>query len=151
MGFDFIAVSQYLTEQPKKIAEKIVQSKGKRFADTKLFDSDDYDEFLNFWIYGNREKLREITVDYEFWKLREEWESKRKIGWQDSRDRNEVERLNKFTVCWEVMERLDFRGLQEAIQALERAEAMGENALSADENQLFEGIAQIFAANKLDA
>ena len=61
LGFEFIYVSQYLSEEPKKISEKIVQSKVKRFGDLKLRDSYDYDEFLRFWIYADREKLREIT------------------------------------------------------------------------------------------
>ncbi len=37
LGFDFIAVSRYLTVEPKSIAERIVQGKIKRIEDKKKF------------------------------------------------------------------------------------------------------------------
>ncbi len=62
VGFDFIQVSLHLTEEPRKIAEKILQSKVRRFADSNLVNSDDYDEFLRFWIYGAKNELRPVTL-----------------------------------------------------------------------------------------
>jgi len=148
LGFDFIAVSQHLTEEPRGIAEKIVQSKIKRFVDRDLLESEGYQEFLNFWIYGDRYKLREVTLDYDVWKLQTEWSSKKDKGWQNSEDRQEIERLNKFSVCWEVMKKLDLKGLKEANSCLDRAESRGQNALATDENEVFEGIAQLIAKKK---
>jgi Tetratricopeptide repeat len=62
VGFDFIQVSLHLTEEPRKITEKILQSKVRRFADSNLVNSDDYDEFVRFWIYGAKNELRDVTL-----------------------------------------------------------------------------------------
>ncbi|NMG19027.1 hypothetical protein [Brasilonema bromeliae] len=149
LGFDLTIVSQHLSEEPQSIAEKIMQSQMKRFADENLIQSNDYDEFLRFWIYGYWYKLKELTLGYEFWKLKEEWESKREIGWEDSHDPQEIQRLNKFSVCWDVMNALNLRGLSEVNLALQKAEECGDNASEIDENEVFEGIAQVFSANQL--
>jgi len=150
VGFDFIAVSQHLTEEPRSIAEKIVQSKIKRFVDRDLLESEGYQEFLNFWIYGDRYKLREVTLDYDFGKLHTKWQYQKQRGWHDSKDRQEIERLNKFSVCWQVMNALDLRGLKEVNATLQLAESMGDIALDIDENQIFEGIAQIISSEMME-
>lgn len=116
INFDFIAVSAYLTEKIRNIAKKIVQAKIERFADQTLVTSLDYQEFVHFWLYGPFDKLKEITVGYEFWELWQEWQSKREKGWQDSPNEQEVERLNKFSVCWEVMTALDAESIQHRIR-----------------------------------
>jgi len=149
VGFDFIAVSQRLSEEPRHIAERIMQPKVKRFVDPNLVQSNDYDEFIRFWTYSSRDKLREVTLGYKFWELKEEWQSKKERGWRDSRNEQEVERLNKFSVCWDVMNNLDLRGLKEANSALQKAEAMADQAMDTDENELFEGIAHILSAEKI--
>jgi hypothetical protein len=149
LGFDLTTVFQYLTEEPGSIAEKIMQSKMKRFANQNLIQRNDYDEFLRFWTYGYWHKLKELTLGYEFWKLKEEWESKKERGWQDLHDPQEIQRFNKFSVCWEVMNLLNLRGLREVNLALQKAEKCGENASKIDENEVFEGIAQVLSANQL--
>jgi hypothetical protein len=139
LGLDFITVSQYLTEEPKKIAEKIVQSKVKRFADHNLVNSNDYEEFVRFWLYGNYEKLREVTLGMEFWDLYEIWRKTQETpGYKD-------EKFNKFDVCWKVIDELGLRGIKEVNAALQRAEAMGDNASELDENEFIEGLGQTLA------
>ncbi|OKH31106.1 hypothetical protein NIES2119_29490 [[Phormidium ambiguum] IAM M-71] len=139
LGFDFITVSQYLSEEPKKIAEKIVQSKVKRFADQNLVNSNDYDEFVRFWLYGNYQKLREVTLGIEFWDLYEIWRKTQETpGYKD-------EKFNKFDVCWKLVNSLGLKGIKDINAALERAEAMGDNASELDENEFFEGIGQTLA------
>ncbi|MBK1990323.1 hypothetical protein A0J48_022830, partial [Sphaerospermopsis aphanizomenoides BCCUSP55] len=150
IGFDFIVVSQHLTVEPKNIAEKIVQSKIKKFSDRNLVDSVDYDDFLNFWIFGDYYKLREITTDYNFWDLYQEWESEKSKGWKEQRNVAKIELLNKYYVCWDVMNRLDLRGIKDANAALARAESMGDNATESDENEVFEGIACVISADILE-
>lgn len=149
LGFDLTTVFQYLTEEPGSIAEKIMQSKMKRFANQNLIQRNDYDEFLRFWTYGYWYKLKELTLGYEFWKLKEEWESRKERGWQDAHEPQEIQRFNKFSVCWEVMNLLNLRGLREVNLALQKAEECGENASKIDENEVFEGIAQVLSANQL--
>ncbi len=137
VGFDFIAVSRHLSEDPQNIAEKIVQSKVKRLAEQNLINSDDYDGFIRFWIYGPRYKLREVSRG-DFWHSRQNWQREKGRGYN-----------SYFDVCWQVMTALDFRGLKEINTGLKRAEAMGDNALAIDENEIFEGMAQVIAADKL--
>ncbi|NMF64648.1 hypothetical protein [Brasilonema octagenarum] len=149
LGFDLTVVSQHLSEEPGSIAQKIMQSKIKRFADQNLIESHDYDEFLRFWIYGYWYKLKELTLDYEFWTLKKEWESKKERGWQDSHDSQKIQRLNKFSVCWEVMNALSLRGLNQVNLALKKAEDCGEKASDIDENEVFEGIAQVLSTYQL--
>lgn len=141
LEFDFVAVSQYLSEEPKAITQKILQSKLDRFTDSNLLNSSDYNSFVNFWTYGAFDELRAATVDYDFWSLQQEWLSKREQEWKDSRDEEEIERLNKFSVCLAVMNSLGVRGLKKINTALQRAEEMGEYADTTDENQMFEALA----------
>jgi hypothetical protein len=66
IGFDFIAVSQYLTEEPQIIIRRIVQSKVKILTDAerneqKITDRNDYTDFIRFWIYGPTYDLRVAT------------------------------------------------------------------------------------------
>lgn len=61
IGFDFIMVSQYLNEEPNKIAENIVKSNYNRFTDRNLLGSNNYDEFVRFWTYGPTYQLRKLT------------------------------------------------------------------------------------------
>jgi len=139
IGFDFIAISRHLSEKPLHIAEKIVQSKIRRFSDQNLVQSKDYDEFIHFWTYGNRDELKKATLGIEFWSLYHRWQSsEKKVA---SRD----EDFNKFDVCWKTMNALGLRGVKEVNTALQRAEAMGNDASKLDENEVFEGIGQILA------
>jgi hypothetical protein len=72
IGFDFIAVSQHLTEMPSVTVEKIVDSKKKvlvdfetrRKSDEKIIDRSDYKDFINFWVYGSTYDLRVLTSQY---------------------------------------------------------------------------------------
>lgn len=61
IGFDFIMVSQYLNEEPNKIAENIVKSNYKRFTDKNFLQSNDYDKFVDFWTYGPTYQFRKFT------------------------------------------------------------------------------------------
>ncbi|BAY08909.1 hypothetical protein [Calothrix sp. NIES-2098] len=135
--FDFIAVSQHLTEEPKNIAERIMQSKIKRFVDQNLTQSNDYEEYLRFWIYGNYNKLRELTLHLDGGSIFHDWSTKLLIKL------NKYEDINKFDVCWKVIESLALRGIQEIVNLLKRAEAMAENASELDENEVFENIGDI--------
>jgi len=145
LGFDFIAVSQYLSEEPKKISEKIVQSKVKRFADRNLVNSNDYDEFVRFWVYGDRYRLREITLGHDFWEFQRQWQGIRGGRYPTLQDEN----FNKFKICRDVMNILSLRGIQEVNLSLQLAETMGDNAAATDENEVFEGIAQVISAELL--
>jgi hypothetical protein len=72
IGFDFISVSQHLTEMPSVTVERIVNSKKKvivdfetrRKSDEKITDRSDYKDFINFWVYGSTYDLRVLTSQY---------------------------------------------------------------------------------------
>jgi hypothetical protein len=73
IGFSFLAISQYLPEEPTKIAEKIMQSKRKIIIDYDdrskgeqiITDRSDYGVFIDFWVYGSTSNLRSITAKYK--------------------------------------------------------------------------------------
>jgi hypothetical protein len=72
IGFDFISVSQHLTEMPDITAKRIVKFKEKVLIDLeaghksgeKITDRNDYEEFINFWVYGSTDDLRFLTSQY---------------------------------------------------------------------------------------
>lgn len=127
VGFDFIQVSLHLTEEPRKIAENIVQSKVRRFADSNLVDSNDYPEFVRFWIYGALNRLKEISLDCRY-----------------------GDGSRKTMTCQIVMDYLDLKGIKDVNAALKKAESMGNKAIPIDENEVFEGSAQFIAKKKLE-
>jgi hypothetical protein len=68
VGFGFISVSQYLTEEPSGIIQRIVQSKVKVLMDAErnrssIKENSDYDSFIRFWVYGATYELRAATVN----------------------------------------------------------------------------------------
>jgi hypothetical protein len=68
VGFSFINISQYLTEEPSVIIQQIVKSKLKVFHDAErssnqITENNDYDSFIRFWVYGATYELRMATVD----------------------------------------------------------------------------------------
>ncbi|MCC3437905.1 MAG: hypothetical protein EAZ39_24895 [Oscillatoriales cyanobacterium] len=129
VGFDFITVSQHLSEEPRKIAEKIVQSKIRRFSDSNLVNSDDYyDEFVIFWIYGGLERLKSISSNCKY------------------AEGSPIDRT-----CQVVMSFLGLRAIKNVNAALQRAESMGDKASAIDENEVFEGSAQNMAKQKLES
>lgn len=127
VGFNFITVSQHLTEEPEKIAEKIVQSKVRRFADLNLVNSDDYDEVVRFWIYGALERLKSISSNCRY---------------------EEGSPIDK--TCRLVMSFIGLKGIRNVNAALQRAESMGDQASAIDENEVFEGSAQSMAKKNLE-
>jgi hypothetical protein len=127
VGFDFITVSQHLSEEPRKIAEKIVQSKIRRFADLNLVNSDDYDEVVRFWIYGALERLKSISSNCRY---------------------EEGSPIDK--TCRLVMSFIGLKGIRNVNAALQRAESMGDQASAIDENEVFEGSAQSMAKKNLE-
>ncbi|MEA5623337.1 hypothetical protein [Nostoc sp. UHCC 0251] len=141
LGFDFISVSRHLAEEPKKIAEKIMQLKIKRFADSNLTQSNDYDEYLRFWTYGNYNKLREVTLDLDYEVLNLHWEKILKQN--DSKD----EDFNKYDVCYKVIKFLALKGVKEINVTLEKALSVIDDGNSKlYENEIFEGIGNTFAS-----
>lgn len=60
LGFSFIDVSQYLTEEPEVIIQRILQSKVRALTDGR---NNDYESILRFWIYGSTYELRAVTVN----------------------------------------------------------------------------------------
>ena len=67
IGFDFIAVSRHLTEEPEAIIQRIVQSKVRVLTDSDrnrhgITENNDYDGFIRFWVYGATYELRAATV-----------------------------------------------------------------------------------------
>ena len=67
IGFDFIAVSRYLTEEPEAIVQRIVQSKVRLLADVdksghSIAEHNGYDSLIRFWVYGATYELRSATV-----------------------------------------------------------------------------------------
>ena len=63
----FIDVSQYLTEEPSRIIQRIVQSKIRVLTDADrnrqgITENNDYDSFIRFWVYGDTYELRIATV-----------------------------------------------------------------------------------------
>lgn len=67
IGFDFIAVSRHLTEEPEVIIQRIVQSKVRVLTDSDrnkhgITENNDYDSFIRFWVYGATYELRAATV-----------------------------------------------------------------------------------------
>ncbi|MEH2152976.1 hypothetical protein [Nostoc sp.] len=140
LGFDFISVSRHLAEEPKKIAEKIMQLKIKRFADANLTHSNDYDEYLRFWTYGNYNKLREVTLGLDYEVLNLHWT--KCIKQNDPKD----EDFNKYDVCYKVINSLALKGVKEINAALERATSVMDDNSHLDENEVFEGIGNTFAS-----
>jgi hypothetical protein len=68
IGFDFIAVSRHLTEEPEVIIQRIVQSKVKVLTDAErnrhgIKENNDYDSLIRFWVYGATYELRSATVN----------------------------------------------------------------------------------------
>jgi hypothetical protein len=68
VGFSFIDVCQYLTEEPTGIIQRIVQSKVKVLTDAErnrhgIKENNDYDSFIRFWVYGATYELRAATVN----------------------------------------------------------------------------------------
>jgi hypothetical protein len=68
IGFDFIAVSRHLTEEPEVIIQRIVQSKVKVLTDAErnrhgIKENNDYDSLIRFWVYGATYELRAATVN----------------------------------------------------------------------------------------
>jgi hypothetical protein len=68
IGFDFLSISQYLTEEPSKIAEKIVASKRKIISSFYnhsgvITERNDYQEVVDFWVYGPINEFRSITKE----------------------------------------------------------------------------------------
>jgi hypothetical protein len=67
IGFSFIDVSQYLTEEPKAIANHIRQLKLDVLDNASkhgqsITEAKDYDSFIKFWIYGNTYWIRVWTA-----------------------------------------------------------------------------------------
>ncbi|WP_016950753.1 hypothetical protein [Anabaena sp. PCC 7108] len=115
LGFDFIAVSQHLTVEPKNIADRIIQSKLKRLEDKNLLSNNDFDEYLNFWIYGNLNELKSQTASMSYG--------------QDSKYEELITKIFSDLVV---------RAIKDVNHGLERAESMENSALTVDENELFE-------------
>jgi archaellum component FlaC len=126
IGFDFIAVSQHLTVEPKSIADRIMQAKLRRLEDKNLLSSNDFDEYLNFWVYGNLDalKIQTASMSYE----------------QDSKYEELINKIFRVLVL---------RAIKDVNKALERAESMGSSALEVDENELFELAACQEAINQI--
>ncbi len=64
VGFSFLEISQYFSEEPAKIAEKIMESKKNiliAFSNTNECSIITSREFINFWLYGSTYDLRAIT------------------------------------------------------------------------------------------
>jgi len=130
IGFNFIAVSRHLLEEPRNIADNILQSKLKRFGDSQLLERDDYNKFVQFWTYGALEQLKEISLGWDHWL--------------------DIDELPKNRTCQKVMNNLDLKGLNDVNAALQRAERMGNNAWPIDENKVFEWNALLIAEQKLN-
>ena len=69
-GFSFIDVSQYLTEEPNRIIQRIVRSKVKVLTDADrnrqiIRENNDYGSFIDFWIYGATYELLSSTMNCE--------------------------------------------------------------------------------------
>jgi hypothetical protein len=116
LGFDLIAVSRQV--EPKKIADRIMRDKLNRLDDKKLLSSNDFDEYLNFWIYGN---LTELKIKTAFI-----------IYGQNP----QCEQYGQ--VIHQIFSALGLRAIEDVNKGLERAESMGSSALEVDENEFFE-------------
>lgn len=139
VGFDFIAVSRYLSQEPKKIAAKINELKIKRFADPNLLNSSDYDEFIHFWAYGPAYVLREDAV--------------------------KVQRQNAYRTILDVINTQKLRGIKKVRDNLHAAETLSarresvepgvsyaglmDEMIESAENELFEEAGQYLSARWL--
>jgi hypothetical protein len=70
VGFSFIDVCQYLTEEPTGIIQRIVQSNVKVLTDAErnrhsIAERNDYDSFIRFWVYGATNELWAASVSSE--------------------------------------------------------------------------------------
>lgn len=136
VGFDFIAVSRYLSQEPKKIAAKINELKIKRFAEPNLLSSSDYDEFIHFWAYGPAYVLREDAV--------------------------KVQRQNAYRTIVDVINTQKLRGIKKVRDNLHAAETLSatresvepdvsyaglmDEMIESAENELFEEAGQYLSA-----
>ncbi|MBD2567859.1 hypothetical protein [Anabaena lutea] len=137
LKFDFIAVSRHLTVEPKSLAEKIVQGKIKRIGDKNLLSSNDFGDYLNFWIYGDLEKLRSETASIKA--QGQNFTDIKKTGLGVHALLAIVD--NSKSIIIKVFNALFLRAIRETNQALQRAENMGSSASEVDENELFELVA----------
>lgn len=117
LGFDFIAVSQHLTVEPKSIAERIMQSKLKRLEDNNLLSSNDIEEYINFWVYSSLHELKIKTVSID----------------------GEGEKYQQ--LISRIFDALAIRGIRDVNKSLARVESRGDSASKVDENELFEAVA----------
>lgn len=51
IGFDFLLIAQYFTDEPHKTAERIIRSKISKLKEIGILDSDSNEELVNFWNY----------------------------------------------------------------------------------------------------
>jgi hypothetical protein len=139
VGFDFIAVSRYFSQEPKKIAAKINELKIKRFAEPNLLTSSDYDEFIHFWAYGPVSILREDAV--------------------------RVQRQNAYRTILDVINTQKLRGIKKVRDNLHAAEILSarresvepgvsyaglmDEMIESAENELFEKAGQYLSARWL--
>jgi hypothetical protein len=134
IGFDFIAVSQHLTEMPSITLERIVDSKKKVITDFKIrYKSDekitersDYKDLVSFWVYGSTYDLRILTSQH--------------CGETSS------------TVVSEVVMHQMVHGIKETNKLLQRVESSRyseEFTKNACENELFERFTHLLSAKLL--
>jgi hypothetical protein len=70
IGFSKVSISQNLSQSPAKIAESILDSKrrilsaceDKSKGEQKITDRNDYQSFIDFWVYGPTNELRAMTA-----------------------------------------------------------------------------------------
>ena len=139
IGYDFMAVSQCMSEDVDKTIEKIVQQKFERFKDPNLPTNNDYDNLVRFWTYGPFDKLREVSADYPIPGTIVSWLSV-KNNITNKLESHAIAVSNQIIVSIDVMKQLSLRGLKEINSAMERAEKSGEAAFKKDECELFEFI-----------
>ena len=136
IGFSPAKVFQYLAQKPKYIADKIIQEQLKRFNKRHLRNSNDYNKFVQFWTYGAFGKLREITADIRVPTDLGDWLFTTFTSIKQADNYKFIKNLVLVSV--DVINLLGIQGLNNISFSLHQASYMGENALTKDENQLFE-------------
>jgi hypothetical protein len=72
IGFSPVSIAQHLSEMPAKIADRTLELKrriiincdDKSKGEQNIVDRNDYQAFINFWLYGSTEELRSLTVKH---------------------------------------------------------------------------------------
>ena len=130
---------QNVPKKTKLIANKIIKEQINRFSFVNSCSKEEYEKFINFWLYGPRYQLRWLTSRLKFGDTFALWQKKYS---------NNVS-YNIFDVCWKINQELGMRGILEETILFRRGTVFTSTRLF-DRNDFFQGIALELASIPID-